>query len=316
VIAVVGEALVDLVVDPLDEHGRGDVGGAAMPAPHVSASLGGAPFNVARTCARLGADVAFVGAVSHDRFGDAITARLGGDGVELGAVERVPAPTTLAVAELSTHGAARYRFYVDGTSAPALVVASPPRDITALVTGGLALVLEPMAHAVVATVVAQPADVLVVVDVNCRPGAITDRDAYVQRLDAVFARADVVKLSDEDAAYLWPDDEPSEAAAVVLERGPRVVLLTAGAAGVTVVTARGATHVAAQVVEVVDTIGAGDAFTGAFVAWWAAHGAPHDLDDMDALVRAATAAGGVAAIVCTRRGADPPWRHELVDAGW
>ena len=315
-IAVVGEALVDLVVDALEPGDGDDADSGALRGPRVSASLGGAPFNVARTCGRLGADVAFVGAVSDDRFGGAIMARLGGDGVELGAVERVAAPTTLAVAELSSHGGARYRFYVDGTSAPALVGARPPRGTTVLVTGGLALALQPMAGAVRGAVVDQPAGVLVVVDVNCRPAVITDRDAYVERLDAVLERADVVKLSDEDSAYLWPDDEPAEAAASVLRRGPRAVLLTAGAAGVSVVTARGATRVAAPVVDVIDTIGAGDAFTGAFVAWWARHGGPHDLDDIDALTSAATAANTVAAVVCTRRGADPPWRHELAGAGW
>jgi fructokinase len=126
----------------------------------------------------------------------------------------------------------------------------------------------------------------------------------------------VVKLSDEDSAYLWPDDEPAEAAAAVLRRGASAVLLTAGAAGARVVTARGATQVAAPAVDVVDTIGAGDAFTGAFVAWWATHGTPHDLDDIDALTSATTAANAVAAVVCTRRGADPPWRHELAGAAW
>ena len=301
-IAVVGEALVDLVI-----------GEDAS----VVAALGGAPFNVARACGRLGAPVTFVGAISDDRFGRALLRRLEDDRVDIDDVEQVHAPTTLAAAELDARGAAHYRFYLAGTSAPALTTTAPPFGADVLVTGGLALVLEPMAASVVAMVGAVGPGVLVVLDVNCRPRVIEARDRYLARVEAVLRRADVVKVSDEDLAFLFPDDAAVDAARIVLGRGPSVVLLTAGAAGVSIVTAAGATHVPAPAVDVVDTIGAGDAFTGGFTAWWASHGyGRSDLSDAAALERAVTAAARIASIACTRRGADPPWRADLPDGTW
>jgi fructokinase len=302
VIAVVGEALVDLVV---------------APDASVTAALGGAPFNVARTCGRLDADVAFVGALSRDRFGEALLAQLEHDRVDIGSVVRVDAPTTLAAAEVDGRGAATYRFYLAGTSAPSLATVALPAATSAVVTGGLALVLEPLAQAVVDAVLALPGDPLVIVDVNCRPAVVSVRDEYLARIDAVLRRTDVVKVSDEDLGYLFPGDGSLDAGRVLLERGPRVVLLTAGGEGVTILTADGTTHVPVPSVDVVDTIGAGDAFVGGVVSWWRAHRLGRDaLVDQGLLGEAVRAAGVVASVACTRRGADPPWREELPPRTW
>ena len=299
VIVVVGEALVDLVIGP-----GGD----------VTAALGGAPFNTARACGRLGADVSFVAAVSVDRFGSMLVAQLEADGVSTDHVARVDVPTTLAAAELDEHGAAQYRFYIQGTSAPML--SDPPLDLggEVLFTGGLGLVLEPMAEAVERMVVTNHAHGLVMIDVNCRPRIIPDRDAYVERVQRVVSHAHIVKVSDEDLAYLWPDDGPVEAARLLLRRGPRAVLLTAGGDGVRILTAEAEELIPVQPVEVMDTIGAGDSFGGGFLSAWIASGARVDqAGDVDRLRRSVEAANVVAGIVCTRRGADPPWRSELAD---
>ncbi len=296
---VVGEALVDLVIDA---SGR------------VTAALGGAPFNTARACGRLGADVSFVAAISIDRFGSMLVAQLEADGVSTDDVARVDVPTTLAAAELDEHGAAQYRFYIEGTSAPTL--SDPPLDLggEVLFTGGLGLVLEPMAEAVERMVVANHEHGMVMIDVNCRPRIIPDRDAYVKRLRRVVSHAHIVKVSDEDLAYLWPDHDPAAAARLLLRRGPRAVLLTAGGDGVRILTAEAEELVPVQPVEVIDTIGAGDSFGGGFLSSWIASGASvADAGDVDRLRRSVEAANVVAGIVCTRRGADPPWRSELPD---
>ena len=301
VIVVVGEALVDLVIDP---------------AGRVVATLGGAPFNTARVCGRLGAEVAYAGALSNDRFGTLLVAQLEADRVSLDLVQRTELPTTLAAAELDAHGAATYRFYVEGTSAPSFTArhrALNAADV--LFTGGLALVLEPLAVTVENTIAAASPKSIVVVDLNCRPHIVSDRERYIERIERVLTRADIVKASDEDLAYIAPESAPRDTARALLNRGPRAVLATAGGAGVEVHTAGGVAVVPVADVAVVDTIGAGDSFSGGFLAWWVGGGRSRgELGALDTVVPAVEAAITVAGVVCTRRGADPPWRHDLPES--
>lgn len=314
-VLVLGEALVDLVVDPAPAPAVTDRAARAAASPvRVEAALGGGPFNTARACGRLGVAVAFVGAISTDRFGRSLTEQLVHDGVDVSGVHRVDVPTTLALAELDGAGTASYRFYVEGTSAPQLGVVDPVTSSVA-VTGGLALVLEPMADRVVEAVGDADDRTLVMVDVNCRPHVIADRDAYLTRLGRLLARTDVVKVSDEDLDYLAPGASPMDTARSLLRRGPAAVLVTRGASEVSILTRAGERSVPAAAVapdDLVDTIGAGDSFGGAFVSWWVTtRHDRHDLADVDALEAGARAATVVAALVCTRRGADPPWLDEL-----
>lgn len=296
-----GEALIDLVIEPDGS---------------VTAAAGGAPFNTARACGRLGVDVAFVGALSDDRFGTILRSRLVDDGVDVSAAPVVPVPTTLAAAEVDDRGAARYRFYIDGTSAPSLDSVPAPLNGGVLFTGGLALVLEPMATTVEAMLAAAARSVVVVIDVNCRPLVVTDRHTYVDRVWRVVQHAHVVKVSDEDLGYLAPGVDGLEAARGLLARGPSTVLLTRGGSGVDVLTATGERFVAAEPVDVVDTIGAGDTFGGALMAWLVINGAGADrMGDPDLMQRAARAANAAAGVACTRRGADPPSRIDL-GADW
>jgi fructokinase len=296
-IVVAGEALVDLVIQPDGS---------------VAAALGGGPFNTARACGRLGAPVAFAGALSNDRFGSLIVAQLAADGVALDLVEHCQAPTTLAAAELDEHGAATYRFYVDGTSAPSFEGSLKGAAPAWLFTGGLALTVEPMATTVERMVATSPVGCAVMIDVNARPAAVADRALYVQRLHRVVASADVVKASDDDLGYVYHGVPPAEAARRLLDSGARAVLLTAGGGPVRLVTLHRELSVGVPSVNVVDTIGAGDTFNGGFLAWWVTTGrTTSDLDSIDILAAGVEAGVAAAAIACTRRGADPPWRHEL-----
>jgi len=297
---VVGETLIDLVVAT----------------DGVTASPGGAPYNVARACARLGARAALVTSVSDDGFGKLLEAGLADCGVDPSYLQRTDRPTTLAVAQLDDDGAATYQFYTEGTSAPLLAPGPLPEEATTLVTGGLALALEPMADAVERLVVDTAGTALVVIDVNGRPAAIRDRQTYLQRLRRVLAAADVVKVSEEDVEFVFDGASVESAAADFLRSGARAVLVTAGGRSTTIVTGEGTVAVPVTTLEAVDTIGAGDGFTAGFVTWWAeqelARGA---LDELTTISAAVEAAHAVAAVVVTRRGADPPRRDEL-PADW
>jgi fructokinase len=303
VIVVVGEALIDLTVDA---HGL------------LEAHLGGGPFNVARTVGRLGTPVTYIGRVSRDSFGARLYSALADDGVGPDGIVETDAPTTLAVAELDDTGAASYRFYLQGTSAPGLepadALARLPAGATALHIGTLGLVLPPSADAVRAVAERLAGRALVLVDPNCRPGAAGDAATVRGRVEAVLGFADVVKASEDDLAWLAPSEPPVTAARGLLAGGPHVVLLTRGRDGVTIVTATTAVDVPAPPIVVVDTIGAGDAFGGAFLSF--CHDARLSRTDLGhvAAVEAATRfAVAVAARTCERPGADPPWRRELED---
>jgi fructokinase len=301
VILVGGEALFDLVHD-------GDEDLRAHP--------GGGPFNTARTIGRLGQPVAYLGRLSTDRFGLRLERMLAADGVRLDAVVRTDEPTTLAMVEFDEAGSAGYRFYERATSAPGLTpqaaLAALPPGVAILHVGTLGLTLEPMATALEAVVEKLSGRALVMVDPNIRPWVVADSDTYRSRLRRVLGRSDVVKVSEEDLAWLEPERSAAEAARMLLQGGPRVVLLTRGAEGVQVVTSAGDVPVPAPEVEVVDTIGAGDAFGGGFLAWWRARGlGRQQLGDQSAVVAAATFGALVAARTVARAGASPPYLHEV-----
>jgi len=303
VILVGGEALFDVVA------GDGDA---------LEAHPGGGPFNAARTTARLEQPVAYLGRLSTDRFGDRLERILLDDGVSLQSVVRTEDPTTLALAELGDGGSvSRYRFYTQGTSAAGLtseaaLVALPERVAT-LFVGTLGLVLEPMASALEAVVDRLAgSDTMVVVDPNCRPHVIDDASAYRRRLRWILAHTHLVKVSEEDVAFLDPDRDPVKATRALLADGPSVGLLTRGGDGVVVVTSNSDAIVTPPPAKVVDTIGAGDAFAGGFLSWWRERDLGADaLADLDTVVEAATFACLVAARTCERAGASPPYRREL-----
>ena len=300
-IVVAGEALIDLILHP---DGR------------LTAIPGGGPFNTARTIARLDVDVAFLGRLSTDRFGAALTEALAHDGVDLRWAITTEAPTSLAVAELDERGAASYRFHLAETSAPGLTLEDTLAALRlapkALHVGTLGLAVDPMASALAAGVLRADPATLVMLDPNCRPRVIPDRDVYLARLRRVLARADVVKVSADDLAYLAPDTTPTEAARSLLADGVRVVLLTDGPRAVAVLTAAFAFESPVPDAAVVDTVGSGDAFGGAFLARWVERDLGRtQLGDEEALREAVSRAIEVATITCQRPGADPPRRAEV-----
>jgi fructokinase len=302
VILVGGEALFDLVL----QDGVEDLHGHP----------GGGPFNTARTIGRLEQPVAYLGRLSTDRFGERLQAMLVDDGVDLRCVVHTEEPTTLALAEVDRQGVARYRFYERGTSAPGLTPEAAlgvlPDGVRFVHVGTLGLTLEPIATALEAVVERLAGGALIAVDPNCRPWVIDDHAAYQARVRRVLSHAHVLKVSEEDIAYLEPDLPAVDGVRALIEHGPAVGLLTRGPSGAVVITRTAEVAVPAPRAKVVDTIGAGDAFGGGFVAWWSERGLGSDaLANIDTVVEATHFACLVAARTLSRPGASPPYRHEL-----
>jgi fructokinase len=297
-VVVGGEALYDLVAGP----GAGDA---------LTGHAGGGPFNTARTIGRLRRPVAFLGRLSTDRLGATHERMLREDGVGLQCVVHSDDPTTLALASLDDDATATYGFYTAATAAAGLTaqaaLAVLPQSVAALHVGTLGLVLEPLATAMEAVAQRLAGRTTVVVDLNCRPQAISDPAEYRERLARIVGYSDLVKASEEDLAWLRPGQAPIDAARALLGQGPRAVLLTRGADGATVLSAGTETAIAAVPAKVVDTIGAGDAFGGGVLAWWVSHALGRDELERHALVVDAARFGAVvAARTVEQAGASPP----------
>jgi len=245
--------------------------------------------------------------------------QLAADGASLALATFGPEPTTIAVANIGKDGLAEYEFFIQGTSAPNLtpqrLPAELPVEVKALHLGTLGLVLEPMALSLAELVRREHGRRLIMLDPNIRPVLATDPQ-YRPRLDSLISESTIVKASDADLAWLFPSLPLREAARALLACGPRLVVVTLGAEGAVGVNGDGEVKVAAPVVQVVDTIGAGDAFGAALLAWLADHDRlDRDLHlERDELHAALEFACLVASITCTRAGANPPRRSELVRA--
>ncbi|HET6729622.1 MAG TPA: carbohydrate kinase [Jiangellaceae bacterium] len=308
-IVVAGEALVDLVAE---EDGR------------YRAVPGGSPANVAVGLSRLGVRTHMLARLGTGRFGRIIREHLSRNGVGLDLAVDSSEPATLAVVSLDTDGRAAYDFYVDGTAdwgwSPAELPVSLPTGTTAFCTGSLAVALEPGATAITDLMRrTAAAGVSIVLDPNLRPALLGERATAMRRLEAQIALADVVKVSDEDLAWVAPDENPADVAARLLDLGPKLVVVTLGAAGAFASTLHGARVVVpAHPIEVVDTVGAGDAFTAGLVDALGRYdllggdARDHLGRCTDATLQAVVArAALIAGLTCARRGADPPTAAEV-----
>ncbi|MFD9025058.1 carbohydrate kinase [Streptomyces parvulus] len=301
-IVVAGEALIDLV-----PQGTGALA-ALRPA------LGGGPYNTAVALGRLGSPAAFCSRVSHDAFGEALLDRLRETGVDVAPVQRGAEPTTLAVATVDADGSAAYSFYVDGTADRLFTLpAALPAGTRAVSFGTCSLVLEPGASAYEGLLRETASrGVFTALDPNIRAGLIPDADAYRARFRSWLPSVSLLKLSEEDAA--WLGGAPRE----WLAAGPAAVVVTRGADGLTAFTREGGEYaVPGERVEVVDTIGAGDTVNAALLHGLAARDAlgPGGLDTLGAEEWRALLgfAARAAAVTCSRAGAEPPYAHEVTD---
>ncbi|GAB4084059.1 carbohydrate kinase [Myceligenerans cantabricum] len=305
-VLAVGEALVDEVHRP-------DGSTAEHP--------GGSIANVALTLGRLGRDVRLATWLGRDERGDSVRAWLGESDVATAAGSDGADRTSVAVATLDDGGSATYEFDLTWR-VPEQAAAGP--ETLAVHTGSIAAVLEPGGSQVRALVEAARATSTITYDPNARPVIMGPADEARERIEALVALSDVVKVSDEDLGWLYPGQEPTAAARAWLSggsgggAGPSLVVVTKGGAGAVALTAGDDVEVKAPVARVVDTVGAGDSFMGALIdGLWSQDLLGAGRRDALRAIGPETLGGllercvAVAAITVSRAGANPPRREEL-----
>jgi fructokinase len=304
ILTVIGESLVDIISDP---HRP-----AATPA-----HPGGSPLNVAVGAARLDLQTSLVTHYAEDRYGLMIEEHLQTNGVHV--INGGTTPTSQALATLGHDGAAEYTFSItwaiNGASLPALAAVEGSTHVH---TGSIATVLPPGDQATLVLVEAAREHATISYDPNCRPAISPDAAAARRQAEVFVAASDIVKASDEDLAWLYPERTPDDTLQAWLELGPAIVALTRGASGPVVRSGTGRAEIAAEPITVADTVGAGDSFMAGLISGLAqleALGAGGrqrlqtlTLDQLHAL---AAYANRAAAITCTREGANPPRLAEL-----
>lgn len=303
-VLVIGEALVDAVSTP---DGR--------TAEHV----GGSPANVAFGLAALGHQVDLATWVGTDERGELISALCDSCGVRI-TTGSLGAPfTSVAHATLDQFGAATYRFELEWRLAPVPGL----REYAHVHTGSIAAVLEPGASAVRQTVRTAHDSATISYDPNVRPSLMGSPDLARRTIEESIAAADVVKVSDEDLAWLRPGEPVDEVMADWTRLGPAVVIVTKGAAGATVrLSGTGEVHeTPALQVDVVDTVGAGDSFMAGLLSGLLDAdllGGPHARERLRrasfaAVLPAVERALATAALTVARAGAHAPRRADLED---
>jgi fructokinase len=293
-VLVLGEALVDIV--------RSADGDREFP--------GGSPLNVAFGLARLGIRTTLQTRFGRDARGELLRRHLTGAGVELWPGSDEAARTSTAIANLGADGAARYEFDIAWDVEPI----GAPAGFAAVHAGSIAAFLEPGATAVRSTLAAASGSALVTFDPNIRPALVGSRESALAAFEQTVGLADVVKLSDEDAEWLYPGSAADAVLQRVLDLGAGMAVCTLGARGARLRTRESAVSVPAIPVTVADTIGAGDSFMSCLIAELLKRAPGPDALDPAELTALGEAAVLAAAITVGRPGAQPPTAAELAAA--
>jgi fructokinase len=281
--------------------------------------VGGGPANTAKALARLGHDVHFIDGISSDAYGQSARSELLNDGVNLDLALANDKPTCTATVTLDDAGGASYEFLIDGTATFDFATSWLPDPYRyqpqVLHIGTLVTVIEPGASALYdwAMQVAELAPI--VFDPNIRPSVMQDRDLYEAAVEKWAALSAVIKVSDDDLAWLFPQSTIDDVASRWINDGVFLVVVTRGANGLVGYTSEGRVEVPGVKVDVVDTVGAGDTVGAIVVEAMLTHGLVALRGDL--LRGFLTRAAAAAAITCSRKGAQPPYKHELpiIEAG-
>jgi len=275
--------------------------------------VGGGPANTAKALARLGHDVYFIDGISTDAYGQSAREELLRDGVNLDLALASDKPTCTATVTLDAAGGASYEFLIDGTATFDFASSWLPDPYRyqpqVLHIGTLVTMIEPGASALYDWAMAVAELAPIVFDPNIRPSVQPDRDLYEAAVEKWAALSAVIKVSDDDLAWLFPGQSIDDVANRWINDGAFLVVVTRGADGLVGYTADGRVEVPGVKVDVVDTVGAGDTVGAIVVEAMLAHGLIELRGDF--LRSVLTRAAAAAAITCSRKGAQPPYKHEL-----
>jgi fructokinase len=295
---VCGEALIDLI--PQDHQ--------------KIAIVGGGPANTAKALARLGFDSYFIDGISSDAFGQMIKSELAHDGVNLKYVHWSDKQTCTADVTLDKVGVGSYVFTIDGTATfdftdewlPDPIKASP----AALQIGTLATIVEPGCSVLFEWAKKVSQICPVIFDPNVRSSVLPDRKIYIEQVEKWNSISTVIKVSEDDLAWLFPEQDQIGIAEKWLAAGAKLVVITKGSYGIIGVTNSDVVSVPGVKVDVVDTVGAGDTVGAIIVEAIVEKGVDALQGEVlrQVLVRATKAAG----ITCSRAGANPPTRSEII----
>ena len=297
---VCGEVLIDLIPDGTERK----------------AVVGGGPANTAKALAKLGIATQFIDGISSDQYGQMILKELHHDGVLLDHVKFSDKPTCLAIVSLSQNGGATYEFVIDGTATFDFSHSWLPDPFelkpSLLHIGTLVTAIEPAASVLHewASKVAEVAPI--VFDPNIRPAVLDNRDLYVAAVEKWVAISSAVKVSDDDLNWLYPGVSIETVVNRWLSDGVALVVVTFGSNGLTGFASEGKVEIGAVKVDVVDTVGAGDTVGAVLVEAMIEKG----LANLNGEILKATLnrAAKAAAITCSRSGAKPPSKLEIVNA--
>jgi fructokinase len=298
---VCGEALIDLIpVTPGSDQRQ------VIP--------GGGPANTAHALARLDIPTEFIGGLSDDQYGQRMRSEFIAGRVGLTFTPEHQLPTCLAIVSIDIDGGATYEFKIDGTATFAFATENlpDPKSVNpeAIYIGTLATIIEPGASILKDWIIQAKDYAPIIYDPNIRSSVISDRSRYQEVVKNWVVLSNVVKASEDDLAWLYPDTDPLKIARSWVSQGVQLVVVTKGENGIVGVTENQEVSIPGVKVEVIDTVGAGDTVGAVLVEALIEFGLKKLTSELlsHTLHRAALAA----AITCSRAGANPPTKAELL----
>ena len=281
---------------------------------------GGSPMNTSVAISRLGVPCKFLGRISTDIFGNRLIDHLKTNSVGIDMIIRTDDSTTLSFVHKQTDGQAQYGFFANGTAdrnfpKEELKKIILPSEARIIHFGSISLSMEPCGSTISEFLLNTPKNLILSFDPNIRPSLVPDKTKYMERFKKLCKISSIVKLSDEDLLWLYPELETDKAISLLLELGVSLIALTTGKTGALLINKNNRVLSPLFDLPVADTIGAGDTFHGALLSYlykqnWLDRNTLNNLskEQLNSIGNYANKAAG---INCSRSGANPPTELDM-----